>query len=421
MKFLRTLLDLPAPLFEKGGKLEKLYPLYEAIDTFHYTPGKVTGASPHVRDALDLKRMMFTVVIALVPAMIMGIWNTGYQANAALLAGVTPEGWRGALIGALGMGFNPANPLACMIHGALYFLPILIVAFVVGGGIEVVFAIVKKHEVNEGFFVTGFLIPLILPATIPLWQVALATAFGVIIGKEAFGGTGMNIFNPALVTRAFLYFAYPAQNSGEEVWTPVVAGQAVDGYSGATLLARVAEIEPGAADKAYQAAISSMEISGNSVTWMDAFMGWIPGSIGETSTLACLIGAALLLIAGVASWRIMVAMIAGGFAMSGLLNLVGSETNEMLNLPFHWHFVIGGFAFGMVFMATEPVTAAYTANGKFVYGFGIGLMAVLIRVLNPAFPEGVMLAILFMNLMAPLIDHVVVSRHIKRRVARSAV
>lgn len=421
MKFLRKLLDMPAPLFEKGGKLEKLYPLYEAIDTFHYTPGKVTGAAPHVRDALDLKRLMFTVVIALFPAILMGLWNTGYQINVSLAEGVTPEGWRGALLASAGVGFNPGNPLACMLHGALYFLPILIVAFVVGGGIEVVFAITKRHEVNEGFFVTGFLIPLILPATIPLWQVALATAFGVIIGKEAFGGTGMNIFNPALVTRAFLYFAYPAQNSGDDVWTPIAAGQAVDGYSGATLLARVAEIEPGAADRAYQAAIGSMEIGGRSVTWFDAFMGWIPGSIGETSTLACLLGAALLLVTGVASWRIMVAMIAGGFAMTGLLNLVGSETNEMLNLPFHWHFVIGGFAFGMVFMATEPVTAAYTQNGKYVYGFGIGLMAVLIRVVNPAFPEGVMLAILFMNLIAPLIDHVVVTRHINRRVARSAV
>ncbi len=421
MKLLRYLLDKPAPLFAKGGKLAFFYPLYEAIDTFHYTPGKATGCAPHVRDALDLKRLMFTVVIALVPAILMGMWNTGYQANAALAAGATPEGWRGAIVAALGLGFSPNNPFACMLHGALYFFPILIVAFMVGGGIEVGFAMVNRHEVNEGFFVTGFLIPLILPATIPLWQVALATAFGVIIGKEAFGGTGMNIFNPALVTRAFLYFAYPAQNSGENVWTPIAAGQTADGYSGATLLARVAEAVPNEAGNAYQAAISSMTINGQSVNWMDAFMGWIPGSIGETSTLACLLGAALLLATGVASWRIMVAMIAGGFAMTTLLNLAGSQTNEMLNLPFHWHFVIGGFAFGMVFMATEPVTAAYTQSGKYVYGFGIGLMAVLIRVLNPAFPEGVMLAILFMNLLAPLIDHVVVSRNIRRRVARSAV
>lgn len=421
MKFLRNLMDKQAPLFEKGGKLEFLYPLYEAIDTFHFTPGKVTSCAPHVRDALDLKRLMFTVVIALVPAILMGMWNIGFQANAALAPGMTPEGWRGALIGSLGIGFNPDNAFACLVHGALYFLPVLIVAFAVGGGIEVLFAMVKRHEVNEGFFVTGFLIPLILPPTIPLWQVAIATAFGVVIGKEAFGGTGMNIFNPALVTRAFLYFAYPAQNSGEDVWVPVGAEQAVDGFSGATLLARVAEIDPGAADKAYAAAINDMVIQEKAVTWMDAFMGWIPGSMGETSTPACLLGAALLLVTGVASWRIMVAMVAGGWATTLLLNMVGSTTNEMMNLPFHWHFVIGGFAFGMVFMATEPVTAAYTQNGKYVYGFGIGLMAVLIRVVNPAFPEGVMLAILFMNLMAPLIDHVVVTRNIKRRVARSAV
>ncbi len=421
MKFLRDLFDKQAPLFEKGGKLEVLYPLYEAIDTFHFTPGKVTATAPHVRDALDLKRLMMTVVIALFPAILIGLWNVGYQINAALAPDVVPEGWRAAIISAVGLGFSPGNPLACFVHGALYFVPILIVTFMVGGGIEVIFAMINRHDVNEGFFVTGFLIPLILPPTIPLWQVALATAFGVIIGKEAFGGTGMNIFNPALVARAFLYFAYPAQNSGEDVWTPIAAEQAVDGFSGATLLARVAEAPPVEAGNAYQTAISSMEINEKAVTWFDAFMGVIPGSIGETSTLACLLGAAILLITGVASWRIMVAMLGGGLAMTLLLNLVGSDTNEMMNLPFHWHFVVGGFAFGMVFMATEPVTAAYTQQGKYIYGAGIGILAVLVRVVNPAFPEGVMLAILFMNLMAPLIDHAIVSKHISRRVARSAV
>jgi Na+-transporting NADH:ubiquinone oxidoreductase subunit B len=421
MKFLRDLTDKQAPLFEKGGKLEFFYPLYEAIDTFNFTPGKVTSGSPHVRDALDLKRLMMTVVIALFPAILVGLWNVGFQANAAMAAGADPEGWRAAIISMIGLGFDPGNPLACFAHGALYFLPIFIVTFAVGGGIEVLFAMLNKHEVNEGFFVTGFLIPLILPPTIPLWQVALATAFGVIIGKEAFGGTGMNIFNPALVARAFLYFAYPAQNSGEKVWTPLVTATQVDGFSGATLLARVAEATPNESGTAYRGAIEAMTVNGSPVTWLDAFVGSIPGSIGETSALACLIGAALLIVTGVASWRIMVAMLGGGFAMTLILNLVGSETNEMMNLPFQWHFVIGGFAFGMVFMATEPVTAAYTQLGKYIYGAGIGIMAVLVRVVNPAFPEGVMLAILFMNIMAPLIDYVIVSKHISRRVARSAV
>ena len=421
MKFLRTLMDKQAPLFEKGGKLEFFYPLYEAIDTFNFTPGKVTSGAPHVRDALDLKRLMMTVVIALFPAILVGLWNVGFQVNAAMAVDAEPEGWRAAIISMIGLGFDPGNPLACFVHGALYFLPVFIVTFAVGGGIEVIFAMVNKHEVNEGFFVTGFLIPLILPPTIPLWQVALATAFGVIIGKEAFGGTGMNIFNPALVSRAFLYFAYPAQNSGEDVWTPVVTEQTVDGFSGATLLARVAEVAPNEAGNAYQGAIETMTLNSSSVSWLDAFLGSVPGSIGETSALACLLGAALLIVTGVASWRIMVAMVGGGLGMTLLLNLVGSDTNEMMNLPFHWHFVIGSFAFGMVFMATEPVTSAYTQTGKYIYGAGIGIMAILVRVVNPAFPEGVMLAILFMNLMAPLIDHVIVSRHISRRVARRAV
>ncbi|NLN92025.1 MAG: NADH:ubiquinone reductase (Na(+)-transporting) subunit B [Candidatus Hydrogenedens sp.] len=421
MKFIRNLMDKQAPLFEKGGKLELFYPLFEAIESFHFTPGTVTEGAPHVRDAADLKRVMFTVVIALVPAILLGLWNIGYQINAGLAAGMTPEGWRGALIAASGLGFSPDNVPACFVHGLLYFLPVFITGFAVGGGIEVFVAIVRKHEVNEGFFVTGFLIPLILPPTIPLWQVAMATAFGVVIGKEIFGGTGMNIFNPALVSRAFLYFAYPIQNSGDRVWVALDPAQAVDGYSGATLLARVAEATPVADGQAWQTALSTMEVNGHGVSWLDAFIGWIPGSMGETSTLACLIGAAIMLITGVASWRIMVAMIGGALSMSVLMNLAGSQSNEMMNLPFHWHFVLGGFAFGMVFMATEPVTGTYTDVGRYIYGFGIGVMSMLIRVLNPAFPEGVMLAILFMNILAPLIDYVVVAQNIKRRAARSAI
>jgi Na+-transporting NADH:ubiquinone oxidoreductase subunit B len=275
--------------------------------------------------------------------------------------------------------------------------------------------------VNEGFFVTGFLIPLVLPPTIPLWQVAMATAFGVVIGKEIFGGTGMNIFNPALVSRAFLYFAYPIQSSGDRVWVALDPSQAMDGFSGATLLARVAESTPLADGHAWQGAVSSLEINGRAVGWLDAFLGAIPGAMGETSTLACLIGLAILLITGVASWRIVVAVIGGGLTMNVIANLAGSQTNEMMNLPFHWHFVLGGFAFGMVFMATEPVTGTYTDMGRYIYGFGIGFMSLLIRTVNPAFPEGVMLAILFMNLLAPLIDYAVVSQNIKRRAARSAI
>lgn len=420
MKFLRALMDKPRPLFEEGGKLEKLYPLYEAIDTFMFSPGRVTAGPSHVRDALDLKRLMFSVVIAMFPVILAGLWNTGYQANVLLhAAGQSAEGWRGMVLDALGVGYNPANPLACMLHGLLWFLPVLITGFTVGGTIEVLVAMIRKHDVNEGFFVTGFLIPLILPPTIPLWQVALATAFGVLVGKEAFGGTGMNIFNPALVARAFLYFAYPAESSGDKVW--IAANPSIDGFSGATALARIKETLPAADGHAYLDAVSGMTVNGSPASWWDCFMGWIPGSFGETSTLACLIGAAMLILFQVGSWRIMLSMVLGGFAASALFNLAGSNTNEMMNLPFHWHFVLGGFAFGMVYMATEPVTAAHSEAGKYIYGFLIGVLVILIRVVNPAYPEGVMLAILFMNMVAPLIDHFVVARNIKRRALRSAL
>ena len=420
MKLLRTLLDKPKPLFEEGGKLQAFYPLYEAIDTFLYSPGRVTTGASHVRDAADLKRLMFSVVITMIPVILMALWNTGYQANLLLhAAGQSAEGWRGALIDAIGIGYSPANFLACMLHGALYFFPVLIVAFSVGGTIEVIVAGIRKHDVHEGFFVTGFLIPLILPPTIPLWQVALATTFGVIVGKEVFGGTGMNIFNPALVSRAFLYFAYPAESSGDKVW--IAANPHIDGFSGATALARIKEISPAVGPDAYHQAISAMTVNGHPATWWDCFMGWIPGSMGETSALACIIGAVLLVLLRVASWKIMVSMIAGGFVTATAFNLIGSNTNEMMHLPFYWHFVLGGFAFGMAFMATEPVTAAHTETGKYIYGFLIGAMIILIRVVNPAYPEGVMLAILFMNMVAPLIDHFVVAHNIKRRALRNAL
>mgnify|MGYP000844644820 FL=1 len=420
MKFLRTLMDKPRPLFEKGGKLEKLHALYEATDTFLFTPGRVAAGASHVRDSAVLKRVMFSVVICLVPVILFALWNTGYQANALLhAAGQSQEGWRGAVLDALGVGYDPSNPLACMLHGALWFFPVLIVAFFVGGNIEVAVASIRKHEVNEGFFVTGFLIPLILPPTIPLWQVALATAFGVLVAKEAFGGTGMNIFNPALVTRAFLYFAYPAESSGDKVW--IAVNPAVDGFSGATALARIKETLPVEGASAHVDAVAGMAVNGHPATWWDCFIGWIPGSMGETSTLACLIGAAGLLLFQVGSLRIMASMILGTVVTALGLNLMGSATNEMMNLPFWWHFVLGGYAFGLVFMVTEPVTAAHSETGKYIYGFLTGMLVVLIRVVNPAYPEGMMLAILFMNMVAPLIDHFVAARNIKRRALRSAI
>lgn len=412
MKFLRKMLDGTAPLFEKGGKLEALYPLYEAQDTFLFTPASVTRGAAHVRDAIDLKRIMIVVVAALAPAVFVAMYNTGYQANLVIQGNedAVLGNWRTGLLSALGAGFNPGSLLACMLHGALYYLPVLIVTFAVGGGVEVIFSIVRKHEVNEGFLVTGMLFPLILPPTIPLWQVAVGIAFGVFIGKEVFGGTGMNILNPALTARAFLFFAYPAQISGDKVW---VAAQ-TDAVSGATALARLAD----APEQSIGAPVAYLS---ETWSWWDAFLGGIPGSMGETSTLACLIGAAVLILTGIGSWRIMLGVVLGTMAVSLGLNAVGSETNALMNLPFWWHFVLGGWAFGMVFMATEPVTAPFTDWGRFVYGLLIGALVVLVRVINPAFPEGMMLAILLMNVFAPLIDHVAISANIKRRLARAAV
>ena len=405
MKFLRNLLDKQAKLFEKGGKLEKLYPLWEANDTFLFTPGEVTKHASHARDGLDLKRMMMTVVVALGGCLYMALYNTGYQANLAISQGAAPLAtWQTQAMGALGLGFDPGNVWVCMVHGALYFVPVFLVTFGVGGIWEVVFAVIRKHEVNEGFLVTGFLFPLILPPNIPLWQVALGISFGVVIGKEVFGGTGFNILNPALAARAFLFFAYPAEITGDQVW--IAAVTAVDGVSGATWLANA--VEGG------QAAVAQ------GVTWWDAFVGFIPGSMGETSALACLAGGLLLIFTGVGSWRIMLSVVLGTIAMTMVLNGVGSSTNPFFDVPFWWHFVLGGWAFGMVYMATDPVSAPVANKGASIYGFLIGVLAVLIRVVNPAYPEGMMLAILLMNVFAPVIDHFVVRANIKRRKARYA-
>ena len=404
MKPLRSLLDSLHPHFDKGGKFESMYALYELVDTFLFTPGEVTKGASHVRDGIDLKRIMITVAMALMPCIIMALYNTGLQANIALakLGLAETTGWRGVVMAAVGVGYDSTNILSNFVHGALYFVPIFLVTQVAGGFWEVIFASVRKHEVNEGFLVSGLLFPLTLPPTIPLWQVAIGISFGVVFGKEVFGGTGKNFLNPALTARAFLFFAYPAQISGDSVWT------AVDGFSGATALSAAAiGGSAGLAEQGY--------------TWMNAFLGFIPGSMGETSALACLLGAGLLIASGIGSWRIMLGMLLGGFALSSLLYGVGSETNLMFQVSPAWHFVIGGFAFGLVFMVTDPVSASMTNTGKYIYGFLVGVMAILVRSLNPAFPEGVMLAILFGNLFAPLIDFYVLKANIKRRQLRAEV
>jgi Na+-transporting NADH:ubiquinone oxidoreductase subunit B len=403
MKVLRDLLDQAEPLFHKGGRLEKFYALYEAADTFLYTPGRVTEGPTHVRDGIDLKRTMITVVIALVPCIFMAMWNTGYQINLAMqqMGATTTGEWRGIIIDILGIGYNPHNPLANVFHGFLYFFPVFLVCNMVGGLWEGLFAMVRKHEINEGFLVTGMLFPLTLPPTIPLWQVAIGISFGVVIGKEVFGGTGKNFLNPALTGRAFLYFAYPVEITGDAVWV------AVDGFTYATPL--------GAAAADGMAAVT------NTVTWTQAFLGTIPGSMGETSTLACLIGAAILIATRVGSWQIIVSMTVATVVCAELLYAIGSDTNPMFGMDAAWHLVLGGYAFGCVYMATDPVSATMTPAGRWVYGALIGFMTVLIRVINPAFPEGVMLAILFGNVFAPAIDHVAIQANIKRRLVRTAV
>ncbi|MBS3798131.1 NADH:ubiquinone reductase (Na(+)-transporting) subunit B [Pseudoalteromonas sp. BDTF-M6] len=396
---LKKFLEDIEPHFEAGGKHEKWYALYEAVATIFYTPGYVNKGGTHVRDNIDLKRIMILVWMATFPAMFFGMFNIGHQAADALANGFAlGDSWQVALFQLFGGELTAESGWgAKMFYGACFFLPIYATTFIVGGFWEVIFASVRKHEVNEGFFVTSVLFALILPATIPLWQVALGITFGVVIAKEVFGGTGRNFLNPALAGRAFLFFAYPAQISGDTVWT------AVDGFSGATYLGQAAT---GALDYA------------NMDLWLNAFYGFIQGSVGETSTLAIAIGGLFLIYVRIASWRIVLGTFLGMVVTAMLLNFVGSETNAAFAMPWHWHLVLGGFAFGMFFMATDPVSASFTDKGKWAYGALIGFMVVMIRVVNPAYPEGMMLAILFANLFAPLFDHFVAQSNIKRRLAR---
>jgi Na+-transporting NADH:ubiquinone oxidoreductase subunit B len=397
MKALRGMLDRLAPSFAAGGPFHRVHALYEALDSFLYTPSTVTRGLCHVRDGIDLKRLMTVVVIALGPCMLMALYNTGLQANQAMQAMglASAGGWRGSLLEWAGLGYDPRSLLDNAAHGALYFLPVYIVTLAAGGLWEVIFAVVRKHEINEGFLVTSALFPLILPPTIPLWQVALGISFGVVFGKEIFGGTGRNWMNPALTGRVFLFFAYPAQISGDAVWT------AVDGFSGATTLAL--------------AGAQGIDAAAAQVSWMDAFLGFEQGSMGETSALACLIGAFVLVVTRIGSWRTMAGVLLGSLVLSGGLYLLGSESNPRFSIPPHWHLVLGGYAFGLVFMATDPVSAALTRTGMWVYGALVGAMVILIRVVNPAYPEGMMLAILFGNTCAPLIDYGVVRANVARR------
>ena len=398
---LRNFFDRIEPNFVKGGKYEKYFPIYEMVESFIYTPKTVTTVAPHARSYVDMKRIMTYVVIATIPCILWGMYNTGFQANSAIAA-LGPDaatGWRIALLQMFGISLDPNSIMANTLHGLLYFLPIYITTLVAGGIFEVVFATVRGHEVNEGFLVSSMLYTLILPASTPLWQVALGIIFGVVIGKEVFGGTGKNFLNPALVGRAFLYFAYPANMSGDTVWTPV------DGFSGATALS-------------VSAAEGFQALAADGITWWNAFFGQIQGSFGETSTLACMIGLAFLLTTRIANFRLIVGCLAGTIGFTLLLNLIGSDTNPMFAMPWYWHVVIGGYAFGLAFMVTEPVSASHTNTGRYIYGALIGIMVVMIRVINPAFPEGMMLAILFGNVFAPLIDYFVVQANIKRRARR---
>ena len=386
-KLLKGLFEKVEPLFERDGKLERLYPAYDAFKTLVFVLPNKTSSGAHIRDDFDSKRMMVTVIFSLIPPTLFGIYNIGYQ----------------RLI-SLNMAFTFSD---AVLQGLIRFLPILIVTYVVGLGCEFLIACIRRHEVSEGFLVSGFLIALIVPPTIPLWQLAVATLFGVIIGKEIFGGTGMNIFNPALVTRAFLFFAYPAQISGDRVWV------AVDGLSAATPLGIIAE---GASSGSI---VGLLESQG--YTWWKGFLGLVPGSIGEAYTIAILLGIFLLIVTGVGSWRIMLSMLVGGVVMAGLLQLTAPSPASFTALPIHYHLVYGSFAFALAYMATDPVSGSATNTAKFIYGFLIGILSILIRVLNPAFPEGPMLAILFMNMFAPLIDHFVVQKNIKKRISRAAV
>ncbi len=404
MKFLHKILEKQKPMFEKGGKLEKLYYLFEAGETFMFSPATTAGnKGVQVRDAIDLKRMMMTVVIAMIPCLIWGIFNVGYQHYIA--------------IGEATSFFSIDN----LLFGSRWVLPIVLVSYAAGGLIEAVFAVIRKHPINEGFLVTGMLIPLIVPPTLPLWQVALATVFGVVVGKEIFGGTGMNVLNVAMTSRAFLYFAYPLQISGE-VWTQMAGEVAVDGYSGATALAVANNVSIQGTQSVVEGLSQANNVlaspfGGDFFSFQNMLIGGIPGSIGETSTLMALLGAVILIATGVGSWKVIVSVFAGALAMGTIFNLAGA--NEFMLLPAHYHLVLGGLAFGAVFMATDPVSAAQTETGKWIYGVLIGMLTVIIRVLNPAYPEGIMLAVLFMNVFAPLIDFYVVEANKKRRLARA--
>lgn len=390
MKKLRNLVDKIKPHFEKGGRFEKLHSTFDAFETFLFVPNKVTHNGAHIRDAIDMKRTMSIVVLTLIPALLFGIYNTGYQHF--LATGTEADFWQ------------------MVLYGTIKVLPVVIVSYVTGLAIEFMFAQIRGHEVNEGFLVSGMLIPLVLPADIPLWMVAVATAFAVIIGKEVFGGSGMNILNPALTARAFLFFAYPTYMSGDKIWiSGLMKGEGVvDGFSGSTILGQAALGET-----------NFVNGLGEPYTAWDKFAGFIPGSIGETSTIAIILGALILLYTGIGSWRIMLSVFLGGYAMGLILNAFA--VNPFMEIPAWEHLILGGFAFGAVFMATDPVTAAQTNKGKYIYGFLIGLLAILIRVLNPAYPEGVMLAILLMNVFAPLIDHYVIEGNISRRLKRAKV
>ena len=400
MKFLRKTFDNLEPHFHKGGRFEKWFALYEMVDTIFFQPNSVTRSTAHVRDGIDLKRIMITVWLCTFPAMFFGMYNVGLQAN-TILAATGADGignWHG-MIASWIAGHDPHSLWDNFVLGACFFVPIYVTVFVVGGIWEVIFAMVRGHEINEGFFVTSVLFALTCPPSIPLWQAALGISFGVVIGKEVFGGTGKNFLNPALVGRAFLFFAYPSAMSGDAVWT------AVDGYTGATSLAVAAQ--------------HGMSALHDHISWMDAFIGFEQGSIGETSALALMIGGGILLIMGIASTRIVLGVLLGTVVTVLLYNWLGADSkNPMFQMPFWWHFVLGGYAFGLFFMATDPVSASMTNAGKWWFGALIGFMVITIRVVNPAFPEGMMLAILFGNMFAPTIDYFVTQSNIKRRLAR---
>ena len=397
MKFLDDLIHKKIkPHFEKGGKFEKFYYAFEAGESFHFVTDKRTDVGAHVRDSVDLKRMMVTVILALIPCFIFGAWNVGYQQ--LKLAGAD------------------TSLVNCMIQGLGKVLPLMIVVYATGGTIEAIFAVIRKHEINEGFLVSGFLITLILPPTMPLWQAAISTAFGVIIGKEVFGGTGMNILNPALTARAFAFFAYAKQMSGDKVWVApnellVLNGVGAEGHNVTLMHDSVTAATP----------LGNAAVGQDIPATIDLFLGTIPGSIGETSVLCCLIGAAILLISRVGSWRTMLGTLIGGALITLLFSFIyqkGWATAPILKVSMVDHLFMGGFAFGLVFMCTDPVSSACTNTGKWVFGILTGVLAMTIRCLNPAYPEGMMLAILFMNVFAPLIDHYVVQANVKRRLAR---